>query len=188
MKKILTPILSLYTVLLFSQYDIKIFVELDTLSNVLEVNQEIEVIQSNNIKEDLIFLLDWNNSFISKQTPLAKSFSEEYNKIFHLAKNKERGFTNIKSIKNGNGDKLNFFRLESNQDVIAVKLDSTSSVVKVEYNIKIPSKKFTGYGYTKSNEYYLQYWHLAPSLKIDRWTFYSNKNLNDIPNSKYNIT
>ena len=106
MKKILTPILSLYTVLLFSQYDIKIFVELDTLSNVLEVNQEIEVIQSNNIKEDLIFLLDWNNSFISKQTPLAKSFSEEYNKIFHLAKNKERGFTNIKSIKNGNGDKF----------------------------------------------------------------------------------
>jgi hypothetical protein len=25
-------------------------------------------------------------------------------------------------------------------------------------------------------------------LKIDRWTFYSNKNLNDIPSSKYNIT
>ena len=188
MKKILTPLISLYSLLLFSQYDIKIIAELDTISDVLNVNQEIEIIQSNSIREDLIFLLDWNNSFISKETPLAKSFSEEYNKAFHLAKNKERGFTNIKSIRNGNGDKLNFFRLESNQDVVAIKLDSTSSIVKVEYSVKIPSKKFTGYGYTKSKDYYLQYWHLIPSLKIDKWIFYSNKNLNDIPSSKYNIT
>ncbi len=188
MKKILTPLISLYSLLLFSQYDIKIIAELDTISDVLNVNQEIEIIQSNSIGEDLIFLLDWNNSFISKETPLAKSFSEEYNKAFHLAKNKERGFTNIKSITNGNGDKLNFFRLESNQDVVAIKLDSISSIVKVEYSVKIPSKKFTGYGYTKLKEYYLQYWHLIPSLKIDKWTFYSNKNLNDIPSSKYNIT
>jgi len=188
LKKILTPLISLYSLLLFSQYDIKIIAELDTISDVLNVNQEIEIIQSNSIREDLIFLLDWNNSFISKETPLAKSFSEEYNKAFHLAKNKERGFTNIKSIRNGNGDKLNFFRLESNQDVVAIKLDSTSSIVKIEYSVKIPSKKFTGYGYTKSKDYYLQYWHLIPSLKIDKWTFYSNKNLNDIPSSKYNIT
>lgn len=188
MKKILTPLISLYSLLLFSQYDLKIIAELDTISDVLNVNQEIEIIQSNSVREDLIFLLDWNNSFISKETPLAKSFSEEYNKAFHLAKNKERGFTNIKSIRNGNGDKLNFFRLESNQDVVAIKLDSTSSIVKVEYSVKIPSKKFTGYGYTKSKDYYLQYWHLIPSLKIDKWTFYSNKNLNDIPSSKYNIT
>ena len=188
MKKILTPLISLYSLLLFSQYDIKIIAELDTISDVLNVNQEIEIIQSNSIGEDLIFLLDWNNSFISKETPLAKSFSEEYNKAFHLAKNKERGFTNIKSIRNGNGDKLNFFRLESNQDVVAIKLDSISSIVKIEYSVKIPSKKFTGYGYTKSKDYYLQYWHLIPSLKIDKWTFYSNKNLNDIPSSKYNIT
>ena len=188
MKKILTPLISLYSLLLFSQYDIKIIAELDTISDVLNVNQEIEIIQSKSVREDLIFLLDWNNSFISKETPLAKSFSEEYNKAFHLAKNKERGFTNIKSIRNGNGDKLNFFRLESNQDVVAIKLDSISSIVKVEYSVKIPSKKFTGYGYTKSKDYYLQYWHLIPSLKIDKWTFYSNKNLNDIPSSKYNIT
>jgi len=188
LKKILTPLISLYSLLLFSQYDIKIIAELDTISDVLKVNQEIQIIQSNSAREDLIFLLDWNNSFISKETPLAKSFSEEYDKAFHLAKNKERGFTNIKSITNGNGDKLNFFRLESNQDVVAIKLDSISSIVKVEYSVKIPSKKFTGYGYTKLKEYYLQYWHLIPSLKIDKWTFYSNKNLNDIPSSKYNIT
>jgi len=174
--------------MLCSQYDIKIKAELDTILNVLKVNQEIEIIQSNNIKQDLIFLLDWNNSFNSKETPLAKSFSEEYIKTFHLAKKKERGFTKIKSIKNGNDNNLNFFRLKTNQDVIAIKLDSSSSILKVEYEIKIPSEKFTGFGYSKSKKYYLQYWHLTPSLKMDKWIFYSNKNLNDIPSSKYNIT
>ncbi len=188
MKKIITLLFTLFSLILFSQYDIKIKAKLDTTSNVLKVEQEIKIIQSNNIKQDLIFLLDWNNSFNSKETPLAKSFTEEYNKTFHLAKKKERGYTKINSIKNGNDNYLNYFRLKTNQDVVAVKLDSTSSIIKVEYDIKIPSKKFTGFGYTKSKEYYLQYWHLAPSLKIDKWTFYSNKNLNDIPSSKYNIT
>jgi|TARA_B110001450_G_scaffold16841_1_gene15562 hypothetical protein len=188
LKKILTPLFTLFSLILFSQYDIKIKAELDTISNILKVEQEIEIIQSNNIKQGLIFLLDWNNSFSSKESPLAKSFTEEYIKTYHLAKKKERGFTNIKSIKNGNDNNLNFFRLKTNQDVIAVKLDSSSSILKVEYEIKIPSKKFTGYGYSKSKEYYLQYWHLTPSLKMDKWTFYSNKNLNDIPTSKYNIT
>ena len=66
--------------------------------------------------------------------------------------------------------------------------DNSSSILNVEYEIKIPSKKFTGFGYSKLKEYYLQYWHLVPSIKMDKWNFYSNKNLNDIPTSKYNIT
>ena len=99
MKKILTPILTLYTVLLFSQYEINIFAELDIISNVLKVNQEIEVIQSNNTKEDLLFLLDWNNSFISKQTPLALRFPEEYKKAFHLAKKKNGDLLKLSRLK-----------------------------------------------------------------------------------------
>ena len=91
MKKIITLLFTLFSLILFSQYDIKIKAKLDTTSNVLNVEQDIKIIQSNNIKQDLIFLLDWNNSFNSKETPLAKSFTEEYNKTFHLAKKKERG-------------------------------------------------------------------------------------------------
>ena len=123
MKKILTPLFTLFSLILLSQYDIKIKAELDTITNTLKLEQEIKIIQSNNINQDLIFLLDWNNSFNSKETPLAKSFTEEYIKTYHLAKKKERGFTNIKSIKNGNDKNLNFFRLKTNQDVIAVKID-----------------------------------------------------------------
>ncbi|MDA9356757.1 hypothetical protein N8376_00050 [Flavobacteriaceae bacterium] len=187
MKNYLLVLLTIFTSLSYSQYDIKIKVELDTISNVLKIDQEIQINQSKK-KQDLLFLLDWNNSFFSKDTPLAKSFTDEYIKNFHLAKKKERGYTTIKSIKNGNNKDLNFFRLKNNLDVIAVKLDPSNPILKIKYIIKIPSNKFTGYGYTKSKDYYLQYWHLTPAMNLDKWIFYSNKNLNDIPSSKYNIT
>ena len=187
MKKYLVLLISITTLLSFSQHEIKIKVELDTILNILEIDQQILLGELKN-KKDSIYLLDWNNSFNSKNTHLAKSFSEEYKKKFHLAKNKERGFTKIESIKDAYDNDLIYYRLKTNQDVIVVKLDSMNPIIRIKYRLKIPSNKFTGYGYTKSKNYYLQYWHLVPAMKLDAWTFYSNRNLNDIPSSKYNIT
>ena len=187
MKKYLVLLISITTLLSFSQHEIKIKVELDTILNILEIDQQILLGELKN-KKDSIYLLDWNNSFNSKNTDLAKSFSEEYKKKFHLAKNKERGFTKIESIKDAYDNDLIYYRLKTNQDVIVVKLDSMNPIIRIKYRLKIPSNKFTGYGYTKSKNYYLQYWHLVPAMKLDAWTFYSNRNLNDIPSSKYNIT
>jgi hypothetical protein len=42
LKKILTPLFTLFSLILFSQYDIKIKAELDTISNILKVEQEID--------------------------------------------------------------------------------------------------------------------------------------------------
>ena len=187
MKKYLVLLISITTLLSFSQHEIKIKVELDTILNILEIDQQILLGELKN-KKDSIYLLDWNNSFNSKNTHLAKSFSEEYKKKFHLAKDKERGFTKIESIKDAYDNDLIYYRLKTNQDVIVVKLDSINPIIRIKYRLKIPSNKFTGYGYTKSKNYYLQYWHLVPAMKLDAWTFYSNRNLNDIPSSKYNIT
>ena len=187
MKKYLVLLISITTLLSFSQHEIKIKVELDTILNILEIDQQILLGELKN-KKDSIYLLDWNNSFNSKNTHLAKSFSEEYKKKFHLAKNKERGFTKIESIKDAYDNDLIYYRLKTNQDVIVVKLDSMNPIIRIKYRLKIPSNKFTGYGYTKSKNYYLQYWHLVPAMNLDDWTFYSNRNLNDIPSSKYNIT
>ena len=187
MKKYLVLLISITTLLSFSQHEIKIKVELDTILNILEIDQQILLGELKN-KKDSIYLLDWNNSFNSKNTHLAKSFSEEYKKKFHLAKDKERGFTKIESIKDAYDNDLIYYRLKTNQDVIVVKLDSMNPIIRIKYRLKIPSNKFTGYGYTKSKNYYLQYWHLVPAMKLDAWTFYSNRNLNDIPSSKYNIT
>jgi hypothetical protein len=187
LKKYLVLLISITTLLSFSQHEIKIKVELDTILNILEIDQQILLGELKN-KKDSIYLLDWNNSFNSKNTHLAKSFSEEYKKKFHLAKDKERGFTKIESIKDAYDNDLIYYRLKTNQDVIVVKLDSMNPIIRIKYRLKIPSNKFTGYGYTKSKNYYLQYWHLVPAMKLDAWTFYSNRNLNDIPSSKYNIT
>ena len=166
----------------------KIKVELDTLLNILKVDQQIELEESKKGKQDSIILIDWNNSFISKNTALAKSFAEEYNNKIHFAKEKERGFTAISSVKDGNNNELDYYRLNGHEDIIVVKLDSLDTTIKIKYAIKVPSSKFTGFGYTNSKDYYLQYWHLVPALNLDNWTYYSNKNLNDIPSSKYNIS
>lgn len=166
----------------------KIKVELDTLLNILKVDQQIELEESKKGKQDSIILIDWNNSFISKNTALAKSFAEEYNNKIHFAKEKERGFTAISSVKDSNNNELDYYRLNGHEDIIVVKLDSLDTTIKIKYAIKVPSSKFTGFGYTNSKDYYLQYWHLVPALNLDNWTYYSNKNLNDIPSSKYNIS
>ena len=166
----------------------QIKVELDTLLNILKVDQQIELEESKKGKQDSIILIDWNNSFISKNTALAKSFAEEYNNKIHFAKEKERGFTAISSVKDSNNNELDYYRLNGHEDIIVVKLDSLDTTIKIKYAIKVPSSKFTGFGYTNSKDYYLQYWHLVPALNLDNWTYYSNKNLNDIPSSKYNIS
>ena len=166
----------------------KIKVELDTLLNILKVDQQIELEESKKGKQDSIILIDWNNSFISKNTALAKSFAAEYNNKIHFAKEKERGFTAISSVKDSNNNELDYYRLNGHEDIIVVKLDSLDTTIKIKYAIKVPSSKFTGFGYTNSKDYYLQYWHLVPALNLDNWTYYSNKNLNDIPSSKYNIS
>ena len=166
----------------------QIKVELDTLLNILKVDQQIELEESKKGKQDSIILIDWNNSFISKNTALAKSFAAEYNNKIHFAKEKERGFTAISSVKDSNNNELDYYRLNGHEDIIVVKLDSLDTTIKIKYAIKVPSSKFTGFGYTNSKDYYLQYWHLVPALNLDNWTYYSNKNLNDIPSSKYNIS
>ena len=108
MKKYLVLLISITTLLSFSQHEIKIKVELDTILNILEIDQQILLGELKN-KKDSIYLLDWNNSFNSKNTHLAKSFSEEYKKKFHLAKNKERGFTKIESIKDAYDNDLIYY-------------------------------------------------------------------------------
>ena len=52
----------------------KIKVELDTLLNILKVDQKIKLEESKKGKQDSIILIDWNNSFISKKNPSSKEF------------------------------------------------------------------------------------------------------------------
>ena len=51
-----------------------------------EIEQELVFENTSEDSLDFIYLSDWINAFSSKNTPLAKRFSEEYYRKFHFAK------------------------------------------------------------------------------------------------------
>ncbi len=163
-------------------------------------NDTIEITQTityqNNSQDTLktIYLNDWAHSFSSKETPLAVRFAQDFEKKFHLAKDEERGFTDIKSIYDGN-TYLQYKRLDKAQDIIEIHLKkevlpNTSYNLKLVYKVKLPYTRFTNYGVTKTKDYNLRYWYITPAIYDGEWHYYSNKNLVDryYPNSDIQIT
>ena len=140
--------------------------------------------ESNTVLKD-IYLNDWNNSYSTKSTPLAKRFEEEFSTKFHLAKSEQRGFTVITSIKNENNTPLQHQRLKDHIDVIKVTLETplqpnASYSIKLNYQLLIPDATFTGYGFSKTNDFDLKYWYITPAVYDGEWQYYSNKNLDDL--------
>ena len=56
----------------------------------LTVLQEIDYFNASDDTLTSIVLNDWNNAYSSKTSPLAKRFSDEFYRGFHLAKEEER--------------------------------------------------------------------------------------------------
>ena len=166
--------------------------------NIIDINANVSVetktiaitqaiVYKNESKDTLktIYLSDWNNSYSTKSTPLAKRFEEEFSTKFHLAKDEQRGFTTIASIKNPTGNSLNFERLESHIDVIKVDLlhpvlPGESYRISLNYQITLPDATFTNYGVTKEQDFDLKYWYITPAVYNGKWNYYSNKNLDDL--------
>ncbi|HQE33043.1 MAG TPA: aminopeptidase [Flavobacterium alvei] len=159
----------------------------------LTVLQEIEFFNQSEDTLTSIVLNDWNNAYSSKTTPLAKRFSDEFYRGFHLASEKERGNTTNLNI--ATADKKNLFceRTEKNPDIIIVQLDKKLApnqkiVLHFTYIIKVPSDKFTHYGYTERGGMYLRNWFLTPA-RYENHSFVKNSNLNldDIANAVSNF-
>ncbi len=155
----------------------------------LTVSQIIEFYNQSEDTLTSIVLNDWNNAYSSKTTPLGKRFSDEFYRGFHLATEKERGSTNNLNISKSDQTKLNWERTEKNPDLVILYLDKELApkqkiVLHLTYIIKVPSDKFTHYGYTESGGMYLRNWFLAPARYENR-TFikYNNFNLDDITNA-----
>ena len=172
----------------FAQHFSKLHVEVNAKTHVLKVNQTL--IYFNETQDTLrnLTLNDWNNAYSSNKTPLAKRFSDEFNRSFHFTKNENRGSTNEIKITQNNLP-INFVRTEENPDLIEIQL--TNRILpqkKVEfqlsYEVKIPSDEFTKYGFKKNDKMYLKNWFLHPA-KYENHNFikYNNNNLDDIANS-----
>ncbi len=146
-----------------------------------------ETISYQNTSKDTlqtIYLNDWNNSYSTKKTPLAIRMADEYKNEFHFAKNEDRGFSVITSIKQGQED-LQYEALPGQIDIVKVKLKTPVNPneyykINLSYVVQIPSDKFTNYGITPSGDINLRYWYITPAIYNGEWQYYSNKDLDDL--------
>ena len=160
----------------------------------IEIKQNITYFNNTADTLRVIYLNDWNHSFSDKTTPLANRFEEEFSIKFHIAKKRERGFTNINSIKDRNNDRLTYSRPKSHPDIVEVLLNkpllpNQFYSLNLNYDLILPDSKFTDYGFKKNEDFELKYWYITPSHYDGLWHYFSNKNLNDlfIPKSKIDL-
>jgi hypothetical protein len=175
--------------LIFSQHSSKMSVKINIEEKILLVNQVLTYNNTSNDTLKYIILNDWNNAFSSKSSALAKRFSDEYIRAFHLATEKERGFTDVKNMIDTNFKPLKWSRSDGNIDLIKVELNEpilpcTKQTFTFIYEVKIPDSKFTKYGYDNNGRIILKNWYLNPSrFEHKQFIKLSNENIDDIPNA-----
>ena len=170
----------------FAQHHSKMEVAVNFELKTLNVKQDITFYNTSNDTIDSIVLNDWNNAFSNKNTPLAKRFSDEFYRGFHLANAAERGNTTILNLLDSDDMALEWERTEKNPDFIVVKLKqrlmpNEKVDLHINYIVKIPSDKFTHYGFDENGGMNLKNWFLSPA-RFENHTFtkYNNFNLDDI--------
>ena len=99
--------------------EVAVNLELKTLN----IKQDITYRNTSNDTLVSIVLNDWNNAFSDKNTPLAKRFSDEFYRGFHVAKTTERGNTTILNLTDTDFMALEWERTAKNPDFIVVRLN-----------------------------------------------------------------
>lgn len=178
-----------------AQHHSHIRATLDDEKKEITVNQELTLFNQTTDTLTTVLLNDWNHAYSAKSTPLAKRFSDEFVRSFHLARNFERGSTKDLAMTNERGQTLEFFRPEKHPDLVEVYLrdklaPGEKMVIRLAYVSKIPSAKFTRFGYSSDGSYYLKDWFLTPARYDDhQFVRYSNVGIDDIANgiSDYDV-
>lgn len=173
----------------YAQHQSRMAVVLNSEKKLLLINQEIIFFNQSNDTLSSIVLNDWNNAFSNKNTPLAKRFSDEFYRGFHLAKEEERGSTTNLIINDANQQSFIWERNKKNPDYIVVQLKeqllpNQKVTFNLAYTTKIPSDKFTKFGYNDNGIFNLKNWYLTPA-RYENHDFIknSNYNLDDIANA-----
>ncbi|WP_281235559.1 aminopeptidase [Flavobacterium gelatinilyticum] len=164
--------------------EVAVNLELKTLN----VKQDLTYLNTSNDTLVSIVLNDWNSAFADKNTPLARRFSDEFYRGFHLAKAAERGNTTILNLTDSDFTALEWERGDKNPDIIVIKLNQKlypgeQINLHITYISKIPSDKFTRYGFDQNGGMNLKNWFLSPArFENHRFIKNSNYNLDDIAN------
>ena len=172
-----------------AQHISKMNVKVDVSKNLLYVQHTLLYNNSSNDSIKQIVLNDWNNAFSSKNSALARRFSDEFVRSFHLAKNDDRGYTEIKSVFDADYQTINWERTENTVDLVYLNLNNpiapcSQQTITLQYIVKIPNEKFTKYGFDTNGNLVLKNWYLNPArFENKRFVEQSNENLDDIPNA-----
>ena len=149
----------------------------------IAIKQKFTYFNSSDSTLNDLYFNDWNHAYSGKNTSLAKRFGDYFQKSLHLAKEKERGYTKNISLVNKDYQSLKWQRHKF-KDIIQVQLEEglppgDSLELFWSYTVKLPSSKFTKYGYGYENGYYLKDWYLSPAVYDGHWNLYPNVDLND---------
>ncbi|WCO02954.1 gluzincin family metallopeptidase [Psychroserpens ponticola] len=176
----------------FGQNSIDLKADFDVENKTIHIQQKIIYHNTSDDALKVIYLNDWNNAYSTKKTPLAKRFEEEYSLKFHLAKNDQRGYTTITTLKNNADKDLIFSQLDEHPDIVKIDLDAPllpnqKYELNLNYSLVLPDETFTGHGISKNKEFNLKYWYLTPAVYNGKWQIYSNKNLDDLYTPKAHL-
>jgi hypothetical protein len=183
------------TTKIIAQNNSKMNVSADLTAKTLTVSQEITFHNLSTETIHSIILNDWNNSYSSNKSLLAKRFSDEFVRSFLLSKEFERGKTDIISVNDEKNTAIKYSRPENNIDLIEIFLQNPlipnqKTNFTIKYILKIPSDKFTGYGYDDKNGMNLKDLFLTIArFENGKFVENSNADIDDVSNeiSDYEI-
>lgn len=176
-----------------AQHHSKMIVEVDSEKKILMVNQQLTFYNQSNDTLTNIVLNDWTNGYSDKNTPLAKRFSDEFERSFHLASENERGKTQNIIISDENKFLFTWERDKNKPDVIQIRLRNKllpqqKITFIISYSVKVPSDKFTKYGYGEEGKMNLKNWYLTPSrYEYGEFVKHNNVDLDDYSNGVSDI-
>lgn len=162
----------------------EVFARISAEQELMDVQQKYTYQNSSQDTLNSIWFYDWNNAYSTKNSPLSKRFSEEFNRSLHLARQRDRGFTTMVSIVAEDYKGLEWEYAKS-EDLVEIKLPKPlypgeAIQLHFTYTLKLPDARFTGYGYQNDGGIYLKDWYLSPLVYKNGWLKYSNKNLDDL--------
>lgn len=150
----------------------------------LDVNSQINFINTTQTEIDTLYFYDWNNAFSDKDSPLAKRFAEEYARKFHFTSKELRGYTQINDFYT-NSQNISWFYKDNQPDILLAILETPLKVgdsinLQLNYHLNIPIQGLIKSGWS-ADKLRLKDWLITPAKHQNDWVLYSNKALDDYP-------
>jgi len=171
-----------------AQHHSQLTVAVNNETKSLTVSQELTYFNQSHDTLNHLVLNDWMNGYTSKNTPMGERFSDEFERSFLLAKEKDRGRTSNLTMIDATNSLLTWERDGNHPDVVQIRLrkpllPDEKTTITLTYQVKIPNAKFTNYGFGERGNLYLKNCFLAPSrYENHEFVKYNNLNLDDSAN------